>query len=69
MADMRAKGRDNYKANIGQSNAAAKLTNEQVRYIRLLYFAEGRTTSELAKFFNVGKTTIKGIVSRRTWQI
>lgn len=48
----------------GQENGRAKLTEDDVRYIR----ASNRSQSELARMFNVAHPTIGGIIHGRTWK-
>ena len=63
MQDMTAKGRGKF----GERNGRAKLTSEDVRTMRHLYFAERKTQHELAKFFCVSLVSAKRIVNRKTW--
>jgi hypothetical protein len=51
----------------GTNNAAAKLTENDVRYIRSVPAAYGRIT-ELANQFGVYKSTIKKVRARKTWR-
>lgn len=51
----------------GEQNHASKLTAEQVRYMRHLYFAEQSSQSSLAKFFGVSVPTISMIVNGHRW--
>lgn len=62
--DMKIKGRSNYLS--GSKNGNSKLTNEQVLKI-LLFRKNGLTYEEIAKLFNVGKTTIAHIIKRDNW--
>jgi len=46
----------------------AKLTEKEVRAIRLAYARGGYTQSKLCKIFDVSIGTIASIVRRETWQ-
>ncbi len=46
----------------GHNHPNAKLTDEQAKYARHLYFAERHTPDALAKFFGVSAYCIRGIV-------
>lgn len=50
---------------VGELNSASKLTEKQVLEIRAL--GKGNTLF-LMKKYNVGRTTIKNIISRKTWK-
>lgn len=52
----------------GEDSAVAKLTEGQVRHIYRVYTEEHKTTSELAKGFNVSKATIYCILKGKTWK-
>ncbi len=63
--DMWRKGRGHkLPASPGQSNTQAKLTEEQVRFIR----SSGEPGVALAKRFGVSKAQISSIRKRRTWR-
>ncbi len=64
MRDMREKGR----ALCGKANAATRLTVDQVREIRRRYATGSIGTRLLAREYGVGRSTIQGIVSGKTWQ-
>ena len=51
---------------IGETSPQAKLTEAEVRDIRLL--TESMTTTQLAKVYNVCKSTISSIVNRKSWK-
>lgn len=53
--------------NVGSYNGRAKLTEEQVRQIRLLH-SDGVRISELAGLFRVTTRNIWYIVHIRTWR-
>jgi hypothetical protein len=57
---------DYYKNMRGERNAGAKLTDVQVRKIRIV--GHSLKLRDLAKLFNVGVTTICHILQRRTWK-
>jgi hypothetical protein len=63
--DMFTKGR-NYKFKLGESTQA-KLTIQQVKYIRYLYTTGEYTYPLLATMYGVDKRTIRHIVRRTTW--
>jgi len=50
----------------GEGNGRSKMTNDQVLEIRRL--SETLSHREIAKQFNVSKTTITAIICRRTWK-
>lgn len=56
--------RTGLKSGRGSANSNAKLTAADVQLIR----ASQKTTTELAKEFGVGRSTINNIVKRVTWQ-
>jgi len=51
----------------GESQGLAKLTEDEVMQIRMLY-AQGRSQVQLAEQFHVGTTTISNITLGRTWR-
>lgn len=51
----------------GESNSAAKITEQQVIKIRDLYAAGNYTFIELGKLFNISNVSIANIVRRKTW--
>ena len=50
-----------------KNNSRSKLTNEDVKYIKLLIKEKKLTQKEIAKKFNVRPQTISSINMRRTW--
>jgi HNH endonuclease len=52
----------------GEAHGMSRLTDNTVAEIRARYAKGGITTVQLAKKFKVGKTTIKNVIHRRTWQ-
>lgn len=66
MADMRAKGRA--KTAPGEQQGQHKLTEAQVREIRLAYAAGGITHAALALRYGVVVSTVSNILTRRTWK-
>lgn len=52
----------------GELSGASKLTWEQVKIIRQMYNKQHYSTRQLAKIFNVGKSTIQSITSNHTWK-
>lgn len=66
MADMDAKGRRVTPSRKGDRNSVAKLTPEKVRAIRLLR-AGGVGPTEIARVFDVNRSTIKNVLSGRNW--
>lgn len=65
--DMVRKGRGrNYRAE-GVDNPRAKLTEQSVRDMRLLY-SHGHSLTALATLFNVTRHMVWLIVTRRSWQ-
>lgn len=67
MSDMMAKGRHGYTGSPGESHPGVKLTEEKVREIRKRY-ANGEIQKEIAKEYNVSRSTITAIVTRRIWK-
>jgi hypothetical protein len=67
MQDMMRKGRGNGLSLPGEKSPNAKLTTENVKSIRHLYFAERRSRRELAKFFSISINCISSVVNKRTW--
>lgn len=69
VADMMAKGRGGQGSNPlrGGSHQNSKLTEEDVRSIRIRYAAGGVTYEQLGAEFGVGYGTIGGIVRRDSW--
>ena len=55
------------KSNIGSKNGYSKLTEEQVLEIRRLR-NEGIMVRELSEMFNISKTNIRDIISRKLWK-
>lgn len=54
--------------NIGEQNASAKLTEDQVREIRKRYAAGGVSLRTLGQEYGVGKSAIHQIVKGRNWK-
>lgn len=63
--DMLKKGRDNHR--YGPDNSKTKLTESQVREIRLAYDTEGDSLSEIAEEYGVTIQSIWAIVKWKTW--
>jgi predicted transcriptional regulator len=49
-------------------NAKRKLTEIDVRKIRDLYRSGDHTQIEIASMFNIGRTTVQGIVFYKSWK-
>lgn len=64
MKDMADKGRSNKGVEVNTN----KLTEEQVKYIRLAYNTGAMTKSELAREFGVYHSNIISIVNNKTWK-
>jgi len=64
MKDMADKGRSNK----GEAVNTNKLTEEQVKYIRLAYATGAMNKSELAREFGVYHSNIISIVNNKTWK-
>lgn len=60
------KGRAN--SSRGEANGAARLTGEDVAFIRAQDCTIHGRKSELARQFGVTPTTIRAVLARRTWQ-
>ena len=67
LADMDAKGRRSNERASGETNGAARLTENDVRKIRRLS-AQGSSQRALAEHFGAGNTTVAKIVRRETWR-
>lgn len=55
------------RVRIGESNACAKLTETDVRAIRVRYAAGGVTMSQIATEYGVNRESIFNVLHRRTW--
>jgi DNA-binding transcriptional regulator LsrR (DeoR family) len=62
---MKSKGRSLVQK--GDLNHGRKLSFEDVKYIRHLYFAERAAQPALAKMFGISRPNISLIVNRRSW--
>lgn len=51
----------------GENNGRAKLVDEHVKNIRLLYATGFFTQKELGDYYGVGQTTISEVVLRKKW--
>lgn len=67
MRDMDRKGRRVNSPNRGSANGLAKLTEELVAEIRMLY-AEGTTQTVLVDRYGVGQNVVSDIVLGKTWK-
>lgn len=67
MADMAKKGRANSRSPEGEANHAARLTEAQVREMRILY-AQDKRIAPLVARFGVSETAVKCVVYRKTWK-
>mgnify|MGYP002073545928 CR=1 FL=1 len=65
-ADMIQKDRHRYIAHSGAENGRAKLTDDQVREIRIL--ARQFSQTHVAKMFGVDQSTVGYIVRGKTWR-
>jgi hypothetical protein len=63
-ADMMSRGRCGWKSQLGETNAASRLTKELVLEIR----ASPLTQVELAKKYGVTQANISSIILRKTWK-
>lgn len=66
--DMMQKGRGKFKTRKGEKVWSSKLTEAQVNEIRLLYNSGAYTHLQLAKQFNVGRSTITELLIKKTWK-
>src|SRR3546814_50336 len=66
MQDMARKGRAAGRR--GQENVKAKLTEDQVREIRVRYAAEGIYQKDLAEQYGVQQAVVGKIVLRQLWK-
>lgn len=55
-------------SNRGERCANHRLTEDQVRKIRITYAAGGKTMLEISKSYGVSWTAIQAIVRRRSWK-
>jgi len=67
MLDMARKRRRVWVSPRGTQNSMARLTDDDVRAIRLGYETGQEYMSEIARRFGVSKTTISRLIQRRTW--
>lgn len=65
--DMLRKGRHYHHEVRGEEHPGSKITAAQVKYARLLYFAERRSAPEIAEFFGLSKHIIADIMRGKTW--
>jgi len=61
------KGVINYKEFRGESHGLSKLTEDEVRKIRISREKGGFSNREIAKILNMGRQTINDVISRKTW--
>lgn len=66
VADRDAKGRHNPLR--GSANGMAKLTEKQVREIRLMYPCEGVFLRHVAERYSITTTTVSDVVNRKIWK-
>ena len=66
-ADMVAKGRGVSPRLSGESNPAAKLTEEQVQRIRTLYVFGQVTQRDVAEQFGISQQQVSNIVNGKKW--
>ena len=66
MADMYKKGRQPNR--LGENNSASKLTDDQVRQIRMMYAEGGISQGALGRQFDVSTVMIGLIVRREKWK-
>lgn len=52
----------------GENHPKAKITKQDVKTIRHLYFAERREYGELAKYFSLNPSTVRRICIRASWR-
>jgi ribosomal protein S9 len=65
MRDMNAKGRSWDRK--GEKHPIVKLTETQVREIRIKYANGGITYQQLALEYGVSRGAINGIINRKSW--
>jgi len=65
--DMIAKGRRVQADISGEKNPMSKLSKDDTKTIRHLYFAERRPQNEIADYFHVAQSCISKIVSGKRW--
>ena len=63
MLDKKQKNRCGFKRMVGQANGMSKLSDNDIRTIRDLYFSSKNSQSMLAKMFNVKQPHISRIVN------
>lgn len=59
--------RSAYGRPLGEGTKKSKLTDDIVRYMRLLHAKHGHSYNDLAKKFNVGHSTVRDVITYRTW--
>ena len=67
--DMWTKGRAKIPSSNGASNSNARMTYEQVRSMRHLYYAERRTQQEIADYFGLAQAYVSRVVRRSAWSV
>lgn len=63
VADRVAKGRSGRSYLWGEKNGASKLTNEQIKQVRLLCFQDKMSQTQVAKMFNIRQPHVSRIVN------
>lgn len=67
VVDMMTKKRNGYTAHTGESNGFARLSSDSVISVKKM-LSDGIPCSEIAKIFNVDRTTISSIKRGITWR-
>jgi hypothetical protein len=67
LADMGNKGRRKGLSRSGTANPRAKITHEDAKLIRHLYFAERRTQLEIAPLFGICNAQVSKIIRGKLW--
>ena len=52
----------------GENNGNSKLTEFEVKQIKMMYAAGGYTYASLAEITNISKTQIYRIITRKSWK-
>jgi predicted DNA-binding protein YlxM (UPF0122 family) len=53
---------------IGERNGSAKLCQNDIIRIREMYFEDGYSTYEIARYYNVSRKNISKIINNITWR-
>jgi len=67
MRDMVERGRGNHTPHMGEENGNAKLTDQAVRDIRVLFSRDGVTRQSLSKTYGVSHSVVARVITGKAW--